>query len=129
MFDSLILPDAYGSAAGQLLIAVDFGHPGSACEPDWSALRSACKRGSEGLGLALAQTMFTHPWYEWQLRPVASQLGTTSKGLQAALFRDGYSYESALRRCRRLHGMLERGHSGCFFTRVSEPAPIQATAR
>jgi hypothetical protein len=121
MFDSHILPDAYGSAVGQLVIATDPGHSDSGCEPDWASLRSAYVRGSRGYGLALAQRMFTHPWFEWDLRFVAAQLATTSKDLQATLFRDAYSYESALRRSRRLHGMLERGHSGCFFTRIPEP--------
>ncbi|AQH02625.1 hypothetical protein A9R05_27220 [Burkholderia sp. KK1] len=129
LFDSHILPDAHGSAAGQLVIAADFDHAGLACEPDWSSLRSVYARGSRGLGLALAQSMFKHPWYGWDIQLVAARLELTSKGLQTALFRDAYSYEAALRRCRRLHGMLERGHSGCFFTRVIEPEPARPTLR
>lgn len=129
LFDSHILPDAHGSAAGQLVIAADFDHAGSASEPDWSSLRSAYARGSSGFGLALAQSMFKHPWYVWDIQLVAARLELTSKGLQTALFRDAYSYEAALRRCRRLHGMLERGHSGCFFTKVIEPGRARPTLR
>jgi hypothetical protein len=119
LFDSHIQADAYGGASGHLVIATDVACAATAGEPDWHALRFAYARGSRGFGLALAQSMFTHPGYAWDIHAVVSHLDASLKGVQTALFRDAYSYDATLRRCRRLHDMFDRGHAGCHFMRVT----------
>jgi hypothetical protein len=107
LIDICAVPDRTGAASGWLELEVDVC--ADATEPDWNALRQAITAGSSGFGLALAQAMFKLPRYAWRIEEVACELGVTRRALQMTLFRESYSFDAALRRCRRLSEWLSDG--------------------
>lgn len=112
LIDVCAIPDQTGAATGWLELDIDASV--TATEPDWNALRQAFK-ASGGFGLALAQAMFRLPQYTWRIEEVAHELGVTRRSLQMTLFRESYSFDAALRRCRRLHEWLSFGDPRCRF--------------
>lgn len=113
MFDVYMMPDQTGAVAGRL--EIDLVLPASQSEPDWDALACTYSTDPRGFGLSLAQTMFRLPWYPWRLETVASRLGTKPRSLQIVLFRESYSFDAALRRCRQLNTLLRAGRTDCTF--------------
>lgn len=114
MFDVSMMPDETGAVTGRLEIDLDVSD--AEAEPDWNALAAALSSNVRGVGLALTQTMFRFPWHGWKLEAVAARLDTTPRMLQMALFREAYSFDATLRRCRRLNSLLQIGHAHCTFS-------------
>jgi hypothetical protein len=127
MIDVCAIPDETGAASGWFEL-----HTGvcvSTTVPDWATLSAAFSRG-EGFGLALTQAMFGLPGYAWRIEIVAAELGITRRALQMTLFRESYSFDAALRRCRRLNQLLRDGDARCRFapilrSAVREPPSLQ----
>ncbi|TDG06062.1 hypothetical protein E1N52_22795 [Paraburkholderia guartelaensis] len=114
------IPDETGAAIGWLELEIDTWT--TTTEPDWRRLMQAFSRNGGGFGLALAQDMFRLPWYAWRIEDVARALGVTRRSLQMALFRESYSFDAALRRCRRLNQMLREGDARCRFAAIARSA-------
>ncbi|MBN3793055.1 hypothetical protein [Burkholderia sp. Ac-20353] len=125
LFDVQMAPDETGAVAGRLELGLTVKGP--LLEPDWDTLTSIYSSNGRGFGLALAQNMFRLPWYPWSLENVASQLDTKPRALQMTLFRECYSFDAALRRCRRLDTLLREGNAHCSFERVTVSAEDAAT--
>ncbi|SAK63034.1 hypothetical protein AWB82_03260 [Caballeronia glebae] len=106
LFDICLVPDHTGAVAGTIELEVDTLASGP--EPDWVSLATAFLECSPSFGLALTQEMFRLPWYGWGPETVATKLETTRRCVQQKLFREAYSFYAALRRCRRLHSLLNR---------------------
>jgi hypothetical protein len=104
LFHIHLIPDHTGVATGRIELDLDMLATG--LEPDWDVLASAFSESSRGFGLALTQAMFQLPWYTWNLETVATRIKTTRRCVQAKLFREAYSFCSALHRCRQLHSLL-----------------------
>ncbi|WP_321802289.1 hypothetical protein [Burkholderia sp. BCC1988] len=109
LFDVEVIPDDTGAATGWLEVQMPI-QPILA-EPDWSHLADLLRRSRSGFGLALTQSMFRFPSYAWEISVVAAQLGVSRRSLQMALFRESYSFDAALRRCRRLKKLLSGDES------------------
>jgi len=120
MFDVCAIPDETGAASGWLELEIDGCL--TASEPDWKGLTQAFSRDRGGFGLALAQDMFRLPTYAWRIDDVARALGVTRRSLQMALFRESYSFDAALRRCRRLNQLLHEGDARCGFAVIARSA-------
>ena len=120
LFDVCAIPDETGAAIGWL--ELEIGACGAATEPDWKGLTQAFSRDGGGFGLALAQNMFRLPWYAWRIEDVARALGVTRRALQMALFRESYSFDAALRRCRRLNQLLREGDARYRFAAIARSA-------
>ncbi|MEX3985126.1 hypothetical protein AB4Y45_39875 [Paraburkholderia sp. EG287A] len=120
MFDVYAIPDESGAASGWL--ELEIGAYTAAMEPDWKGLTQAFSRDGGGFGLALAQAMFRLPWYAWRIEDVARALGVTRRSLQMALFRESYSFDAALRRCRRLNQLLREGDARRRFAAMAGSA-------
>jgi len=120
MFDVCAIPDETGAAIGWLELEIDTWT--TTTEPDWRRLMQAFSRNGGGFGLALAQDMFRLPWYAWRIEDVARALGVTRRSLQMALFRESYSFDAALRRCRRLNQLLREGDARCRFAAIARSA-------
>jgi len=118
MFDVYMAPDRTGAVTGRL--EIDLVLPSSQSEPDWEALARTYSTHPRGFGLSLAQTMFQLPWYPWQIEAVASRMDTKPRSLQMVLFRESYSFDAALRRCRQLNTLLRAGRTDCIFELVPE---------
>ncbi|SIT41411.1 conserved hypothetical protein [Paraburkholderia ribeironis] len=108
LIDIFMTPDTSGGVTTHLTI--DFGPMTPRPDPDWDELGRVYHH-ARGFGLALARSMFQTPYYPWKLHETASALGTLPRSLQKTLFRECYSFDAALRRCRRLNGLLEEGNS------------------
>lgn len=119
LIDVCAVPDQTGAATGWL--ELDIETRAAITEPDWNALRQAFT-ASGGFGLALAQAMFRLPQYAWRIEQVARELGVTRRSLQMTLFRESYSFDAALRRCRRLHEWLRYGDRRCRFAEFPSSA-------
>jgi hypothetical protein len=117
MFDVCAIPDETGAASGWLELEIDACT--TATVPDWNGLMQAFSRDGGGFGLALAQAMFRLPWYAWRIEDAARALGVTRRSLQMALFRESYSFDAALRRCRRLNQLLREGDARCRFAAIA----------
>jgi hypothetical protein len=120
LFDVCAIPDETGAAIGWLELEINVCS--TATEPDWKVLKQAFLRDGGGFGLALAQDMFRVPWYAWRIEDVARELGVTRRSLQMALFRESYSFDAALRRCRRLNQLLREGDARCRFAPIVRSA-------
>lgn len=120
MFDVCAMPDETGAAIGWL--ELDIETLATATEPDWKVLKQAWSRDQGGFGLALAQDMFRLPLYAWRIEDVARALSVTRRSLQMALFRESYSFDAALRRCRRLNQLLREGDARCRFAAIARSA-------
>jgi hypothetical protein len=120
MFDVHMMPDATGAVTGRLEIDLMQRHEQS--EPDWRSLALTYVSSGRGFGLAVTQSMFALPAYSWTLDALAARLGATPRAIQMALFRESYSFDAALRRCRYLHTLLRVGHAHCTFEAVDCPA-------
>ena len=116
MFDVHMLPDETGAVTGRLEIELITADGPS--EPDWHRLALIYSPHGRGFGLALTQSMFGLPWYPWTLESVAGRLCATPRSIQMALFRESYSFDAALRRCRHLHTLLRVGLAHCRFEAV-----------
>jgi hypothetical protein len=108
LFGLHMTPDSSGAVTVDLVIDVGLTLPRA--EPDWTELARVFLK-TRGFGPALARSMFQLPFYPWKLGETAAALGTQPRSLQMTLFREGYSFDAALRRCRRLHILLDGGHS------------------
>jgi hypothetical protein len=117
MFDVYAIPDETGAASGWLELEIDGWT--TATVPDWNGLTQAFSRDGGGFGLALAQAMFRLPWYAWRIEDAACALGVTRRSLQMALFHESYSFDAALRRCRRLDQLLREGDARCRFAAIA----------
>ncbi|AFT90175.1 hypothetical protein LMG9964_06248 [Paraburkholderia phenoliruptrix] len=106
LFDICMTPDSSGAVTTNL--AIDFGPFRPRLEPDWDELGRVYPY-SRGFGLALVRSMFQSPYFPWDLRETAWALRTPPRSLQMTLFREGYSFDAALRRCRQLNTLLEKG--------------------
>ncbi|MGR3908323.1 hypothetical protein Q3A80_14870 [Burkholderia sp. SR8] len=113
LFDVEVIPDESGAATGSLL--VDAPDNVASTEPDWNHLAQLLMCSKFGFGLALTQSMFNLPTYPWAIEATAMKLGVSRRFLQMALFRESYSFESALRRCRALNHLLTSGDSPLHF--------------
>lgn len=80
-------------------------------------LHHAFWQGSTPFGRALAQQMFEMPDYQWTLSELAHAVGTDTRTAQMRLFREAYSFASALKRCRMLR---------LFLSALSEDIPPPA---
>jgi hypothetical protein len=107
LFAIHMTPDSSGAVT--INLTIDIGPSRSRLEPDWDQLRRAYLYGRD-FGPALVQSMFQMPRYAWRLGEVAAALEAPPRSLQMTLFREGYSFDAALRRCRRLHMLLEAGN-------------------
>lgn len=119
LFDVQLFPDQTGAATGRL--EIDLVARDRRSEPDWTSLALSLSCG-RGFGLALTQSMFALPSYPWALEPVAAQIGTKPRSIQMALFRESYSFDAALRRCRHLDALLRTGFDRCRFEAIAEQA-------
>jgi hypothetical protein len=122
LFGIHMTPDSSGAVT--INLAIDVGQTTRRPEPDWAELARVYLE-ARGFGQALAQSMFKNPLYPWNLGQTASALGAQPRSLQMALFREGYSFDAALRRCRRLHTLLEEGDAVAglkVMRRSQEPA-------
>ncbi|WP_124500876.1 MULTISPECIES: hypothetical protein [unclassified Burkholderia] len=120
-FDIRMTPDETGAVAGRL--ELDLTVKSALTEPEWGDLAAAYSGSRRGFGVALTQNMFQLPRYAWTLEKVASKLDIKPRALQMTLFRECYSFDSALRRCRQLDMLLQEGNSYCdclIFERVAE---------
>ncbi len=113
LFDARAIPDETGAATGWLELDIDLR--GAVCGPDWHELAVALRRGNGSFGLALTQGMFKAPSYAWTIEEVARELGVTRRELQMTLFRESYSFDAALKRCRSLNGLLRQSDTRCRF--------------
>ncbi|WP_155630848.1 hypothetical protein [Burkholderia cepacia] len=120
LFDVQMMPDETGAVAGR--VELNLTVISTPLEPDWDTLESVFSNNCRGFGVLLAQSMFQLPWYPWTIKTVASRIGTKPRALQMALFRECYSFDAVLRRCRRLNTLLQLGSDDCTFERVSDPA-------
>jgi hypothetical protein len=118
LFDIHMTPDSSGAVTTHLTI--DLGPITLRSEPDWDELGRAYPF-TRGFGMVLARSMFQIPVYPWNLRETASALRTQPRSLQMTLFREGYSFDAALRRCRRLNVLLEEGNVIAGLRVVSAP--------
>ncbi|CAN7666881.1 hypothetical protein LJR230_005069 [Trinickia sp. LjRoot230] len=103
-FSVAIEPDAHGCAAGMLIF--DSFTEVSGMKPDYAALAHAFAQPAPPFGQTLAQQMFSSPDYPWSAAEIATCLGIDKRTLQMRLFREAYSFASALRRCRLLRCFL-----------------------
>lgn len=117
MFDVHMMPDETGAVTGRLEIDLMLRNKQS--EPDWHSLALSYACNGRGFGLALTQSMFASPSYPWTLESLAARLGARPRAIQMALFRESYSFDAALRRCRSLHTLLRAGHAHCTFEAVN----------
>ncbi|MBN3728973.1 hypothetical protein G3N92_33035, partial [Burkholderia sp. Ac-20379] len=126
LFDIEVVPGRSGAAAGAIVLPAPAFVAGGGTEPDWAALRAqlgaqpACT-ARHGFALALTQAMFELPGYAWRIERVARELDVSRRAIQMALFRECYSFNAALLRCRRLNRLLDggvqRGDGGDAFGR------------
>ena len=79
------------------------------------SLHYAFWNGTTPFGRVLAQQMFATPEYQWTLSEVLRVVGTDTRALQMRLFREAYSFASALKRCRMLR---------LFLAALSEDIPL-----
>lgn len=117
LFDIEVAPGRSGAAAGSIVLPAPAFVTGGGAEPDWAALRArlhAQLNGTtrQGFALALTQAMFELPGHAWQIERVARELGASRRTLQMTLFRESYSFDAALRRCRRLNRLLSGDSEG-----------------
>ncbi|MEM5310306.1 hypothetical protein [Paraburkholderia sp. JHI869] len=127
MFDVCAIPDETGAASGWL--ELEIGSWETATEPGWNVLKQAFLFDGGGFGLAMAQEMFRLPWYAWRIEDVARELGVTRRSLQMTLFRESYSFDAALRRCRRLNELLLEGNARCRFVAIARSAAQEPPSR
>jgi hypothetical protein len=120
LFDVQMTPDETGAVTGRLELGLTVKNTLS--EPDWRALALMYSSKYRGFGVVLAQNMFQLPWYPWTIETVASRLDTKPRALQMTLFRECYSFDAALRRCRRLDTLLRVGNAHCIFEIVAGSA-------
>ena len=106
LFGIQMTPDSSGAVT--INLSMDFGPTVPSLEPNWVELGRVYLEAC-GVGPSLARSMFRMPNYQWKLGETASALGVRPRSLQMALFREGYSFDATLRRCRRLHTLLEQG--------------------
>jgi len=116
MFDVRMIPDETGAVTGRLELEqmIRAERP----VPDWRWLALAYSAHGRGFGLALTQSMFGLPWYPWTLDSLATHLCAKPRSIQMALFRESYSFDAALRRCRHLNTLLRVGLAHCRFEAV-----------
>ncbi|MGU7776157.1 hypothetical protein ACV229_39135 [Burkholderia sp. MR1-5-21] len=125
LFDVQMTPDETGAVSGRLELGVTVDRALS--EPEWDALALMYASNSRGFGVALTQSMFQLPWYPWTIEKVASQLDAKPRALQMTLFRECYSFNAALRRCRGLDTLLRVGNAHCAFEIVADSVEEPAT--
>ncbi len=106
LFAIQMTPDSSGAVT--VNVSMDLGPTMPGLGPDWVELARVFKEAC-GVGPALARSMFKTPAYKWALDETAATLGARPRSLQMALFREGYSFNATLRRCRRLHALFEGG--------------------
>ncbi|MEK6423956.1 MAG: hypothetical protein V4801_30580 [Burkholderia gladioli] len=113
VFDIVVMPGRSGAAAGSIVLPAPAFVDGSGAEPDWAALHAQLTcTARHGFALALTQAMFELPAYAWQIERVAYELAVSRRTLQMALFRECYSFNAALLRCRRLNRLLHGAGEG-----------------
>ncbi|WP_321897430.1 hypothetical protein [Burkholderia cepacia] len=125
LFDVQMTPDETGAVAGRVELSLTMID--TLLEPDWDTLASVYSKNCRGFGVLLAQNMFQQPWYPWTIRAVASRLDTKPRALQMALFRECYSFDAMLRRCRRLNTLLQLGSHDCTFEMIVDSADAPTT--